>query len=124
MRSHNEVRLSVRTFSQNKVRFARAEQLWFVPIWSWVSSAYWWKESVVLLFDNSELDWMTLEIGDINKTYRRGSKTEPCGTPVGEGPLYISPNGFVSRYTKLGYASLPGQNKIGDPLNFSICSST
>ena len=28
---------------------------------------------------------MTLEIGDINRTNRRGPKTEPYGTPVGEG---------------------------------------
>ena len=57
----------------------------FVPICSWVSSAYWWKETVVFLFDNSELGWMSLEIGDIKRTNRRGPKTEPCGTPVGEG---------------------------------------
>ena len=28
---------------------------------------------------------MTLEIGDMNRTNKRGPKTEPCGTPVGDG---------------------------------------
>ena len=28
---------------------------------------------------------MTCEIGDRNRTNRRGPKTEPCGTPVREG---------------------------------------
>ena len=56
----------------------------FEPMWSWVSSAYWWKETVVFLFDNSEVGWMTLAIGDINRTNKSGPKTEPCGTPVGD----------------------------------------
>ena len=82
----------------------------FVPISSRVSSAYWWKDTVVFLFDNSELGWMTLEIGDINTT----NKTEPCRTRVGEGvqeeddvlTLTDNPGNHVPRQAKSVFKSM------------------
>ena len=50
----------------------------FAPIYRWVSSAYWWKGTIPILF------WMSSTTGEINKTKRRGPRTEPCGRPVSE----------------------------------------
>ena len=56
----------------------------FAPIYSWVSSAYWWKDTIPLLFWVSGMSPITSTTGEINKTKRRGPRTEPCGTPVSE----------------------------------------
>ena len=56
----------------------------FAPIYSWVSSAYWWKDTIPLLFWVSGMSPITSTTGEMNKTKRRGPRTEPCGTPVSE----------------------------------------
>ena len=61
---------------------ASVEEL--APMYSWVSSAYWWKDTIPLLFWMSELSPITSATGEMNKTKRRGPRTEPCGTPVSE----------------------------------------
>ena len=56
----------------------------FAPIYSWVSSAYWWKDTISLLFWVSGMSPITSTTGEMNRTKRRGPRTEPCGTPVSE----------------------------------------
>ena len=48
-----------------------------VPIYSWVSSAYWWKDTMLLAFERS--GFMTLATGDIKRTKSSGPRTEPWG---------------------------------------------
>ena len=56
----------------------------FAPMYSWVSSAYWWKDTIPLLFWMSGMNPIASTTGEMNKTKRRGPRTEPCGTPVNE----------------------------------------
>ena len=56
----------------------------FAPLYSWVSSVYWWKDTIPLLFWMSGMSPITSTTGEMNKTKRRWLRTEPCGRPVNE----------------------------------------
>ena len=67
----------------------------FVPMYSWVSSAYWWKDTMLFWLDWSE--FMTFAIGDMKRTKCSGPRTEPWGTPVSTHSKHT----FKGRYGKL-----------------------
>ena len=54
----------------------------FAPMYSWVSSAYWWKDTILLSFWMPGISPITSTTGEMNKTKKGGPRTEPCGTPV------------------------------------------
>ena len=49
-----------------------------------LSSSYWSKDTISLLFWVSGMSPITSTTGAMNRTKRRGPRTEPCGTPVSE----------------------------------------
>ena len=51
-----------------------------IPVKSWMSSAYWWEDTVLFWFDWSE--FLTFATGDMKRTKSSGLRTEPLGTPV------------------------------------------
>ena len=54
----------------------------FAPMYSWVSSVYWWKDTIPLSFWMSGMSPITSTTGEMNKTKRREPRTKPCGMPV------------------------------------------